>query len=80
MIILQTELEVLKKLHSDKNVYISELGKLSFSINNLKLNRKKIFNLIDDLQAKESQFAKMLEEKYGKGTVDIETGKFTPIA
>ena len=33
---------------------------------------------VSDLRAKEAEIAQRLSSKYGKGTLDVESGEFTP--
>ena len=36
--------------------------------------------MVLEINASEKQLAKQLEEKYGKGEIDLESGVFTPIS
>ena len=46
----------------------------------LELEEQVLADRIADVNAKERQIAKQLEEKYGKGEIDLESGVFTPIS
>ena len=38
-----------------------------------------VLNTLSEVREKENELAKELTEKYGKGSLNIETGEFTPI-
>ena len=46
----------------------------------LEADRKMLTERILEINASEKQLAKQLEEKYGKGEIDLESGVFTPIS
>ena len=74
--------EELKEITELRN----EISQISFqfgqiSIQKIKLNQKKesLKNELISLEKKESLLAKKLTNKYGKGSIDLETGTFTPL-
>jgi len=46
----------------------------------IELEEKAITDRIAEVSTKEREIAKQLEEKYGKGEIDLESGVFTPIS
>lgn len=46
----------------------------------IELEEKAITDRITEVSNKEREIAKQLEEKYGKGEIDLESGVFTPIS
>ena len=46
----------------------------------LELEEKAITDRITEVSAQEREIAKQLEDKYGKGEIDLESGVFTPIS
>lgn len=54
------------------NIYLQEL--------NLKERKERVENFYKELQIAEQNIAKALQDKYGKGTVNTETGEFTSLA
>lgn len=72
------DLDLLKKLKDANADLLKELGQIKL----LELNlEKRIANAKDyqeKLIEKETFISKSLEEKYGKGTVDLDTGTFIP--
>ena len=77
-----TELEIndIKKMKEDFQILIGETGEIEIGIINLKTRKKELEKELFRIQKKEIEIAKSLEEKYGKGNISLETGKFTPIA
>lgn len=72
------DLDLLKKLKDANNDLLNELGQIKLIELNLE---KRIANAKDyqeKLIEKEIFISKSLEEKYGKGTVDLDTGTFIP--
>lgn len=72
------DLDLLKKLKDANNDLLNELGQIKLIELNLE---KRIANAKDyqeKLVEKEIFISKSLEEKYGKGTVDLDTGTFIP--
>ena len=72
------ELNELKQLRSELSTITFKLGQLHINEIKLKNTQKEVNNELSDLEVKESSLAKKLSNKYGKGTIDIETGTFTP--
>ena len=54
----------------------------SLYVNKIKLEENEVMlkNQLKDLEKKEADLALKLSKKYGKGSIDIETGTFTPIS
>lgn len=78
----QEELDEVKKLQQFYNQVIFELGKaeaqlisLEKQINFVASEKEKLVKDLKTLEDKESQLAKNLQEKYGQGSIDIETGE-----
>ena len=72
------EIEEIKKLRTELNQIIVELGQLY--INKIKLEEQESFlkNQLNNIEKEELNLAKRLSGKYGKGSIDLETGTFTP--
>ena len=55
------------------------LNTLTFQLGQVYIEKMKILkNQLKDLEKKEISIAKRLTSKYGKGSIDIETGTFIP--
>ena len=62
------ELQIVKNL---KQEYTS----LAFALGELEIQKVMLLDTQKELVAKEKQVAKQLQEKYGEGTIDLETGE-----
>lgn len=74
----EEELSVIQNLQSVYRDTIYKLGQLN--LNKIKLNEQEtvLKNSLKELEQKEIDTAQQLSEKYGKGSIDISTGEFTP--
>ena len=73
------ELEVLKEYQLTQNQITFELGNLDIQKALLEGQRSAILEKLADLQEKSNKTAKELQEKYGEGNINIDTGEFTTI-
>lgn len=73
------EIKTLKNIDQSSKKIIEELGRIT--INELELERRKerAEDYYFKLKTRESEVAKQLEAKYGRGTVDIVSGVFLPL-
>ena len=73
------ELNNLKSFQTRLDQVLSQLGRIQLS--KIKLDEQE--NLIKDeikkIETEEQELAKALSDKYGRGSLDIETGAFTPV-
>lgn len=58
---------------------VQELGNIGLAEMQLKDRKESIERFTQETKDLENKAAKVLEDKYGKGTVDIKTGVFTPL-
>ena len=75
----KNELSQLNSIKNARSSVINEFGKIS--IIELQLSQRKNNAEINFAKIEEAQvdLAKNLEEKYGKGTIDIDSGVFIPL-
>ena len=74
--------EELDKITEIKTTYdrvTLRMGQLHFELSSLTTEKSELENLFDKNRESEIKFAQELNTKYGKGTLDIETGIFTPV-
>jgi len=73
------EVQELQTLESQIAQLTNSFGQLSLS--KIKLEEQESFlkSQLKILEEKETNLAKSLSDKYGKGSLDIETGEFTPV-
>ena len=73
------ELEVLKEYQLTQNQITFELGNLDIQKALLEGQRSAILEKLADLQENSNKTAKELQEKYGEGNINIDTGEFTTV-
>ena len=55
---------------------VFQLGQVEFQQNYLEKSKKEIYQQLEALEGNQSQVAQELETKYGRGTVNLESGEF----
>jgi hypothetical protein len=65
------ELDNVKKLRQ-------EYSEIIFSIGEAEIQKRKLLSVYDQLEEKEIKLASQLQEKYGEGNIDLETGEIKP--
>ena len=72
------ELDQLKKLRTELSNMTAQFGQLY--INKVKLEEQETLlkKQLAELEQKENTLAKELTDKFGKGSINLETGTFTP--
>ena len=74
----ESELKEIKDLKMSLNTLVFQLGQIYIEKLNLEETENNLKNQLKNLEKKEASLAKKLSSKYGKGSIDIETGTFTP--
>ncbi len=81
----QEELDQIKQIQSNYQTVGLNLVQLKLAILNtknqlelLETEEKVLSERILDLNGQEKQLAKALEQRYGKGEIDLDSGVFTP--
>ena len=72
------ELTQLKAIQESNKKLVDEFGMISISEETLKKRKATALMALEQLKTAEQDLAKKLEDKYGKGSVNLETGEFTP--
>ena len=75
----QEELNELKVLKEKLSQLAIDLGGSSIQKIRLEEREKSLKQTLLDLERQEATIATKLTEKYGKGSINLETGTFTPI-
>ena len=75
-VLTQEELQEVKNLQVENNNLISQFGELEVVIQNLSLRKEELITKLKELKDKEVKIGQILQEKYGDGNIDIETGEF----
>lgn len=76
----EQELQQLKNFRISREKLTLEFGNISIIRKQLDEREEKAAQMWSGYQKAQSDFAISLEDKYGKGTIDTDTGEFTPIA
>jgi hypothetical protein len=83
----QEEIAEIREVQSNYQTLGLELVQLKLSIasaenqlESLKLEEKALTERVIDLNIQEKQIARQLEDRYGKGEIDLDSGVFTPIS
>ena len=74
----EEELKSLQELKGTYNKITLAMGQLSLSRIGLDAREEALKSTLAETQTKENELAKSLTEKYGKGSLNIDTGEFTP--
>lgn len=77
-VLTQEEVNKLKELKQEFQNLTDVAGKVEIQIMNLELQKQTIKANLQQIQQKELVLAQELEEKYGNGTISLESGEFLP--
>jgi hypothetical protein len=75
----QEEIDSLILIQNKNRAIVEELGKIEIIQLDLDDRRERAENFLKQLRAEEDATARSLEDKYGKGTVNIDKGEFTAL-
>lgn len=73
----EEELEILRGYQQEQNQIAFNLGNVDIQKAILEGQRSQILDSLANLQEKSNKTAKELQDKYGEGSIDLETGEFT---
>lgn len=74
----QEELQQIQDIQTRMQAVKTELGQLALAEIDLKNRRVNVENYLTETQDLETNLVKVLEDKYGKGSIDIQNGEFIP--
>ena len=77
-VLTQEEIEKIKNLKQQFEDLTGVAGNVEIQIMNLQLQKDQIKSNLQQLQQQEKVIAQELEEKYGDGTISLESGEFLP--
>jgi len=66
----------LKELQTIESELVAKIGELEINIQLLKNKKSEEIQKTLDLSIKKNQLAKELQDKYGEGSINVETGEF----
>lgn len=73
----QEELDSIKQLQQQQQDLITKFGTLEYQIQLLELQKDQLVDAIGKLQQDEIKIGNELTQKYGNGTVNLDSGTFT---
>ena len=83
----QTDIEQVKELQGSYATTTAQIGQVEVELHLLEKRLRQIqdmrvnlFNTYEELQSKEQDLVKSLNEKYGDGVLDLDSGTFIPSA
>ena len=74
----EDELKSLQELQGTYQQITMALGNINVQRINLNKQEESLEKALEESRTKENDLAKELTDKYGKGSLDISTGEFTP--
>lgn len=74
----EEELSTLTNLQQRNNAIVSELGQIELVRMQVESRRQNAESYLNNLRESEDAFSKELTEKYGNGSIDLESGEFIP--
>ena len=75
-VLSKEEITQLSSLQQQQDTFIIQLGQIEYQKNMLDQQKQNINQQIESFEQSQIKLAKELEEKYGKGTVNLESGEF----
>ena len=76
-VLTQEELNSLTELRQLQNSALNELGSIEYKITLLENNKTNLKNHVVELEKRSVELGVQLSEKYGNGTLNLETGEIT---
>lgn len=76
----QEELQEIANIQNNFRNLLLEYGQIEVARKDLESRTQNADRLLQTYRNQEQEVARSLEEKYGKGSVDLESGTFIPVA
>jgi len=73
----EEEKKEIVEIQNQENNYMVQLGQLEYQIQLLKLQKITINENLKQFEQRKTKFAQQLQDNYGEGSIDVETGEFT---
>ena len=75
-VLTKEEITQLSSLQEQQNDFVIQLGQTEYQINLLERQKISIKQQIEKFEESQVQLAKQLEDKYGQGSVNLDSGEF----
>jgi len=79
VILSSEELTTVKDIQNDGQFITQQFGILEIQIQDLEIQKDDLVESLKNLKVRESNFLKEIESKYGKGSINVETGEFVKL-
>lgn len=79
IILTADELEILKSIQTQHQELLINFGQIEIAMHSLDSQKQGLKNSLTKLEEYRNQIGKNLQEKYGNGNINIETGEFNKI-
>lgn len=79
VILSSEELTAVKDIQNDGQFITQQFGILEIQIQDLEIQKDDLVESLKNLKVRESNFLKEIESKYGKGSINVETGEFVKL-
>lgn len=76
-VLTQEELTQLKSLREQQNTLLIDLGSIEYRMALLDQTKNQLKNQVLELERMNNELGAQLTEKYGNGTLNLETGEIT---
>jgi hypothetical protein len=73
------ELQSLKDFQTKRNQIINDFGIIEFQIQELKTQKEMLVKALANLKTEENKVSQELQDKYGEGNIDLNSGEFIAI-
>jgi hypothetical protein len=77
-VLTQEELQEIKSIQNENTTVVSQFGELEVVTQNLLIRKEELVKKFKELKDREVAIGNILQEKYGNGNIDLETGEFVP--
>ena len=75
-VLSQEELTNLTELQKQQNDFVLQLGQIEYQISTLEKFKQDLKQNIETFENKQAEVGSQLKEKYGEGTINLESGEF----
>ena len=75
-VLSQEELTNLTELQKQQNDFVLQLGQIEYQISTLEKFKRYLKENIENFENEQAKMGDQLKEKYGEGTINLESGEF----
>ena len=79
MLLEKSELDTIKEIQQTEIDLVDQFGRIEFQVQTLLLQKEELKQEIAKLKIASNKLGEQLQQKYGEGNINIETGEFTKI-